>query len=132
MSDSQRQHNEGGSRFAILDLEDDSMYKEEMGVERRKHVGEGSTALINMAGEEANTILEKKEDCQETSKLNMVSHLDGIHKINQNVNASIIKGKNIVEKFIRTKGKEKTSTFGALKASSGGVCKPKKSRRMSC
>lgn len=102
-----------------------------MGAEQSKHKGENSTVLFNtIPGEETINIVEELQDCQEVNKLNMATQIDEVHKISQSLNTSIIKGKNIVEKFIRGKGKEKTSTFRALRANSGGVSKPQKSRKL--
>lgn len=46
------------------------------------------------------------------------------------LNTDIIRGKNIMERFISSKGKEKNLTTDALKANPGGSFKPKKARKM--
>lgn len=121
-----------GSRFAIFETEEESLEKQVIGEEQRERLGDDSivsSGNLMKKNIEATSVIE--ETNQKTSSMNMtIQH--GYHQYSeQGANVSMLKRKNIMEKFIKTKGKEKNSNTGTLKTNSAGIFKQQKPKKLS-
>lgn len=82
--------------------------------------------------EEIDSFLARKfKNRKETTNMTWASQQGQPQESIQNANTDVIKGKNIMERFIHSKGKEKNLKMDALKANAGNTFKPQKARKMS-
>lgn len=128
--DEQKRPAASGSRFAIFDVEEECLERASNMEEQREQRGnEPAVSLDNL--EELQSI--KREDNEELQqgiiKENTKMEQSYIHSKEQ-ASSSKPKGNNIMEKFIKTKGKEKSTSSGILKANVVGVFKTQKTKKM--
>lgn len=132
VSDIQGRQSVSGSRFAVFDMEEATLEEEGMMDEQREHMGdESTTPLINLRKDHGIIISDNEEINQENNIVNMEAQQDNNHSIGQESNLSMLKRKNIMEKFIRAKGKEKNTNTSTLKANSVGIFKSQKPKKLS-
>lgn len=67
---------------------------------------------------------------QETNNLMWEVQKENTKRVSQNISTDILRGKNVMEKYITPKGKERNSKTGALKANTIGTFKSQKTIKM--
>lgn len=112
-----------GSHFAAFNMEEDSVENEEgtdnLNLQREELATNSTTSL----GEKKATYASGLREMQRINAASMGTHQEDIQFTGQDISANLLKGKNIMEKFIKTKGREKASNPGVLKTNSGGIFK---------
>lgn len=120
-----------GSRFTALEMDDENVEREPSMHEQVFPTVEIEDAVTNiMSGKSETNLAFDKEFNQYSNETNMEMQCNDPSNSTYKQESSLFKSKNIVERFVRSKGKGKDKPSGALEPISVGIGKAQKSRKI--